>query len=89
MIVVRGINAFPAQVAAIINREPMLSGEYRIVLEGPSPYDFLPVEAELAEPVRPAVAEGLSEAVAASIKRELGMSARVNLLPPRAKPVAY
>jgi phenylacetate-CoA ligase len=81
MIVVRGINAFPAQVAAIINRETSLSGEYRIVLEGRGPYDFLPVEAELAEPVGSTGAERLSEALAATIKRELGMSAHVNLLP--------
>jgi phenylacetate-CoA ligase len=80
MVVVRGINAFPAQVAAVINRNDALSGEYRIVLDGPGPYEALPVEAEIAEPIAVAP-EGLAEAVAASIKRELGLSARVTLLP--------
>ena len=80
MVVVRGINAFPTQVAAVINRNDALSGEYRIVLDGPGPYDALPVEAELAEPLAE-VSEGLAEAVAASIKRDLGLSARVTLLP--------
>ena len=42
---------FPAQVAAVLNRQRALSGEYRIVLAGPPPYDVLPVEAELAEGV--------------------------------------
>ncbi len=79
MVVVRGINAFPAQVAAILNREPALSGEYRIVLAGPPPYDVLPVEAELAQGIAPE--PGLAEAVATSIKRTLGLSARVTLLP--------
>ena len=37
MVVVRGINVFPAQVAAIVNRYDALSGEYRIVLDGPAP----------------------------------------------------
>lgn len=79
MVVVRGINAFPAQVAAVLNREPALSGEYRIVLDGPPPHDTLPVEAELAEDAE--AETGLAAAVAASIKLALGLSARVTLLP--------
>ena len=81
MVVVRGINAVPAQVAAIVNRHGALSGEYRIVLEGAGPYDALPVEAELAEGVAADGAAGLAETVAAAFKRELGMTARVRLVP--------
>jgi phenylacetate-CoA ligase len=80
MVVVRGINAFPAQVAAVVNRHDALSGEYRIALDGSGPYDALPVEAELAESVGTAPS-GLAEALAAAIKRDLGMTARVTLLP--------
>lgn len=81
MVVVRGINAFPAQVAAVLNGFDALSGEYRIVLEGGGPYDLLPVEAELAERLAGAAPAGLGEAVAAAIKREIGVSARVALVP--------
>jgi phenylacetate-CoA ligase len=81
MVVVRGINAFPAQVAAVLNRETALSGEYRIVLDGPPPYDVLPIEAELAPRLGAAAPERLAEAVAAAIKRELGLTARLILLP--------
>ena len=81
MVVVRGINAFPAQVAAVLNGFDALSGEYRIVLEGGGPYDILPVEAELAERLAGAAPEGLGEAVAAAIKRAIGVSARVALVP--------
>ena len=79
MVVVRGINVFPAQIASVINRNHALSGEYRIRLEGPAPYDLLPVEVECAEgsDARPALADSL----AASIKRDLGVSARITLLP--------
>ena len=45
MVVVRGINVFPTQIAAVLTRERALSGEYRIVLGRP-PHDVLPVEAE-------------------------------------------
>ena len=81
MVVVRGINAFPAQVAAVINDIGALSGEYRILLEGPGPYDILRVEAELAERLAEGAPDGLAEAVAAAIKREIGVSARVALVP--------
>jgi phenylacetate-CoA ligase len=81
MVVVRGINAFPAQVAAVINAIDALSGEYRILLEGPGPYDILPVEAELTEQLAGDAPTGLAEAVAAAIKRDIGVSARVTLVP--------
>lgn len=85
MVVVRGINAFPAQVAAVLNAHAALSGEYRIVLPGPGPYDALPVEVELAASIAsaPMASElaGLADDVAAAIKRALGLTARVTLLP--------
>ncbi len=81
MVVVRGINAFPAQVAAVLNGNAALSGEYRIVLEGRGPYDVLPVEAELAQGESGEGPAGLAEAVAAAIKRDLGVTARVTLRP--------
>lgn len=80
MVVVRGINAFPAQVAAIVNRNPALSGEYRIILDGPGPYDILPIAVELATGID-AAHDGLSAAIEAEVKRELGMAARVTLRP--------
>jgi phenylacetate-CoA ligase len=84
MVVVRGINAFPTQVAAVLGLFAELSGEYRIVLPGPPPYDRLPVEAELANGGAPQ--EALAEAVANRLKRELGIGAAVSLLPYRSLP---
>src|SRR5262249_39989553 len=81
MVVVRGINVFPAQVAAVLNRNGALSGEYRIVLDGAGPYDALPGETELAETMSATVPEQLAETLASTIKRELGVTARVTLLP--------
>jgi phenylacetate-CoA ligase len=80
MVVVRGVKAFPAQVAAIVNRHDALSGEYRIVLDGPGPYDVLPIEAELADRLSDPPS-GLADGVAASLKRDLGLTALVTLLP--------
>ena len=79
MVVVRGINVFPAQIAAVINQHEAFSGEYRILLEGGGPYDLLPVEVEAAEDA-PA-AEAMAEMLAGAIKRDLGVSARIALCP--------
>jgi phenylacetate-CoA ligase len=79
MVVVRGINVFPAQIAAVINQHEAFSGEYRILLEGGGPYDLLPVEVERAESA-PA-GEALAEMLAGAIKRDLGVSARIALCP--------
>ena len=51
MVVVRGLNMFPSMVAAVLNEFPELSGDYRITLDTPPPYDALPVSAELADGV--------------------------------------
>lgn len=80
MVVVRGINVFPTQIAAVLNSFVELSGEYRIMLDGKGPYDVLPVEAELAQGhVRQ---DGsLAQTVERRIKREIGVTARIALLP--------
>ncbi|MDJ0949485.1 MAG: phenylacetate--CoA ligase family protein [Alphaproteobacteria bacterium] len=81
MVVIRGINVFPTMLAAVLNRYAALSGEYRIVLAGPGPYDRLPVEAELAEGGALTAAE-----LEAAIKDALGVTATVTLLAPGSLP---
>lgn len=79
MVVVRGLNMFPTMVAAVIMEFAELSGEYRIELAAPPPYDTLPVVAELAEGV--VEAPDLAARVAAEIKARLGATASVSLRP--------
>ena len=78
MVVVRGINVFPSMIAAVINGFDELSGNYRIPLDRRPPYDRLPVAVELA---RAPAADGLAQAIETAVKRALGVSARVTLLP--------
>ena len=79
MIVVRGLNMFPTMVAAVVNGFSELTGDYRIVLDHPAPYDVLPVHVEMAEGI--AQSAGLSQAIEAEFKRVLGATARLTLLP--------
>jgi phenylacetate-CoA ligase len=78
MVVVRGINVFPSQIAPILNREPGLSGEYRIVLPSTKPYDVLPLEAEIGK--LHMFGADLADRIAANIKRDLGVTAHVRLI---------
>ena len=84
MVVVRGINVFPTQVAAVINLIPELSGEYRIVLNSQPPYDHLALEVEQAieynEPLE------LAAKTVAAIKKHIGVTAVVNLMAPGSFP---
>ncbi len=84
MVVVRGLNVFPAMVAGVINGFSELSGEYRIVLDTPPPHDRLPVEVELADHRQ--IETNFAQAIERAIKRELGASARVAVLPPHSLP---
>jgi phenylacetate-CoA ligase len=80
MVVVRGINVFPSMIASAINGFDALSGNYRIPLDTRPPYDWLPVAVELA--VAGGAIEGLAADIETALKRALGASARVTLLPP-------
>ncbi len=84
MVVVRGLNVFPTTVAAALGTFAELSAEYRIRLAGGGPYDALPVEAELAAGQVGSIA--LAEAIAARLKREIGVTATITLLPPGSLP---
>ena len=79
MIVVRAVNVYPAAVGGAISEIPQLTGEFRIRVKGPEPYDFLNVEAELAANVKPT--EALAETVESAIQFRTRASARVTLVP--------
>ncbi len=78
MVVVRGINLFPSMVASVINGFDALSGNYRIQLDTPPPYDQLPLTVELATDE---LDSGIELALEVAIKKSLGASARVTLQP--------
>jgi phenylacetate-CoA ligase len=78
MVVVRGLNLFPAMIGGVLHGFAELSGLWRVQLDQPPPYDFLPVIAELARPVENP--DALAAAIEAEIKTRLGARARISLL---------
>ncbi len=85
MVIVRGLNIFPTMVAAVIGEFAELSGDYRIVLDQSPPYDFLPVQVELAK--GRSAGEGLADRLERAIKSKLGATARIAVLPAASFPV--
>ena len=85
MVVVRGLNVFPTMIASVLTQIDALSGDYRIILDDHPPYDRLPVQAELAKGLD---SDALSSSqVEAQIKKMLGVSAQVTLVPHGTFPV--
>src|SRR4051794_15734717 len=85
MLIIRGVNVFPTQVEELILRMPRLAATYQLVVGREGHLDRLEVNVEL----RPGVAEadpGAAESAAAElqhhIKSYIGISTRVNVLPP-------
>lgn len=79
MVVIRGINLFPTMVAQVLTRFDALNSDYRIVLDHAPPYDFLPLQAELADG-KEGTAD-LARHVEKELKAQLGATARVELVP--------
>ena len=79
MVVVRGLNMFPTMVAAVVTSFDELSGDYRIVLDAPPPYDVLPVHAELAAYGQD---DGtLTRRMEERFKQKLGATIQVRIVP--------
>jgi phenylacetate-CoA ligase len=72
-------------VAAVIGEFVELSGDYRIVLNHQPPYDFLPVQVELAK--GQSAADWLGERIEQAIKSKLGATAKVIIMPEASFPV--
>ena len=84
---VRGVNVFPTAVqSALLGRPELCSGQFRILLRGPGPYDRIEIEVEAAAGLDPAQWPDAAAALETAVRRHAGASARVALLPPDSLP---
>ena len=84
---VRGVNVFPTAVQhGVLSRPDLCSGQFRIVLRGPGPYDRIEVEAEASPGLDPAQWAEAAGALEAAVRRHAGAAARVLRLPPDSLP---
>ncbi|RJF95517.1 phenylacetate--CoA ligase family protein [Noviherbaspirillum saxi] len=79
---VRGINVFPSAVRAAVEALPQYSsGQFRIVLRGPGPYDRIDVKVEAAQLLSSGDWNGAREALEREIQRRIGSTAVVEMIP--------
>jgi phenylacetate-CoA ligase len=79
---VRGINVFPSAVRAGIEAHPELcSGQFRILLDGPGPYDRVDVRAEAARDLPEAGWPDAAKALEKAVRDRIGATAVVTLVP--------
>jgi phenylacetate-CoA ligase len=76
MVIVKGVNVFPEALQQVFSRyADQLTGEYRVVLRQPGPYDRLPVEVEARRALAPAERDVLK----ARLERHVRQSLVVNV----------
>lgn len=77
LIIIRGVNVYPANVETVLFEFEHLSPHFQLVLTRPNRMDEVTVEVEHREGVGAMELEGLDEQVAERIKERLGVSATV------------
>ena len=81
MIILRGVNVFPTQIEEQLMCVPALAPHFQIELSRPERMDIMTVHVELAEGVDEAAHEAPARELAARIKSNVGISARVQVAP--------
>lgn len=86
LIIIRGVNVYPANVETVLFEFEHLSPHFQLVLTRPNRMDEVTVEVEHREGVGAMELEGLDEQVAERIKERLGVSATVVVRTPSELP---
>jgi phenylacetate-CoA ligase len=78
---VRGVNVFPGAVRMVVESLPDTSGHFRIHLAGPGPYDRIDLRLEAAAGIGPAGFDAVGATAAEAVKRRIGATAAVTVVP--------
>ena len=84
MLIIRGVNLFPSQVEELVLQQPTLSGHYQIVVTRDGALDAVVVRCELLPAHAGSDREDTARALQQHIKVMIGVSCRVEVLPPDA-----
>ena len=83
MMIVRGVNVFPTQIEELLLKVPALAGHYRILLTREGRMDEMTVEVEIRpDSDYPDVVAEAGKRLSRLVKDTIGISARVQVVPP-------
>ncbi|WP_370200669.1 phenylacetate--CoA ligase family protein, partial [Roseibium sp.] len=78
---VRGVNVFPSAIQQVLASSPSLSsGHFRIVLEGPGPYDRVKIKAEASNELAADDWDGVARKLENKVREVVGASAEIELV---------
>ncbi len=83
MLIIRGVNVFPSQIEELLLQQGALAPHYQLVLTREMHLDQLEVLVESREDVRHGDGVRAGAALEQMIKSYIGISCKVNVLPPR------
>ena len=84
MLIIRGVNVFPAQIEELICKASALAPHYLLVLDKDGPLDCLSVRVELKPDMRYADRQTIARELQHAIKAYVGVSADIEVLDPLA-----
>lgn len=86
MVIIHGTNIYPGQVESVLMNNPLVGGNWRMVLSTENDVDMLTVEVETKQVVSKNDMEKLSQKLRTDIQAVLVFTPRVEVLPPNTIP---
>jgi phenylacetate-CoA ligase len=79
MLIIRGVNMFPTQIEELVLQEPLLSGQYQLLITRQGPLDAVEVRCELRPEAVGAEIGVIAQALQHRIKTLVGVSTKVSI----------
>ncbi|HLO92833.1 MAG TPA: phenylacetate--CoA ligase PaaK [Burkholderiaceae bacterium] len=79
MLIIRGVNLFPTQIEELVLQEPLLSGQYQIVVTREGPLDEVLVRCEMQPGADMAQKDGIARHLQHRIKTLIGVSTKIDI----------
>ncbi len=79
MLIIRGVNMFPTQIEELVLQEPLLSGQYQLVITRQGPLDAVEVRCELRPEAVGAEIGVIAQSLQHRIKTLVGVSTKVSI----------
>ncbi len=89
MIIFRGVNIYPGQIAGVLEEFPEISSEYQIVLERRQGLDVMLLKLERSPRVDSGLDQNLAQAVSLTLRSKLLVRCEVNILDPGQLPRTF
>jgi len=82
MVIIRGTNIYPGQIESVLMKNPLVGGNWRMVLSTENDIDMLTVEVETKQRLSQIESEKLSKKLCSDIQSVIVFTPRVEVLPP-------